>query len=450
MRWRRAFCAASVLVELIVPARGEARQPVDTLTLSAAVRAALETHPALALPSAERDRSAAIVGEVRATRFPRVTTEWLGVRHQEPMIVAPLHGFDPRTPPDFNRTLVQGNLAVSWMLFDGGARGARIARAEAVAAAAEASVDVARAELITRAARAYLSVAGARETTAALRAQVATLDAERTRVLRFEAEGRVARVAVLRAEAALSRAQADLAAQRARLREAESDLARLVTLRAERIAALTLVAPEARFEPPRPRDELLALARATNDEVARARRHVEAAQSAVAEARATFLPTVLVAGRYNAFGSAGGDATAEWQGGVQLSWPVFTSGQRTNGVARATAELAAAGHALRLAELEVEAAVDHALTALAEADARVAALDAAVAQYEAVLDVERLALEAGAGVQTDFLAAEAALFDARSARTSAAYAGQLARIELARATGELTLDWLDSNLVRSR
>jgi outer membrane protein TolC len=90
--------------------------------------------------------------------------------------------------------------------------------------------------------------------------------------------------------------------------------------------------------------------------------------------------------------------------------------------------------------------VDRALTALRAARARVTALAAAVTQSEEVTRIERLALDAGAGVQSDYLTAEAALFRARAALTDATATEVLARVELARVTGELTMDWVGAQL----
>jgi len=56
--------------------------------------------------------------------------------------------------------------------------------------------------------------------------------------------------------------------------------------------------------------------------------------------------------------------------------------------------------------------------------------------------IERLALETGTGTQTDFLRAEADLHRARAALVQAEYGELLAQLELANATGDLSMDWL--------
>jgi outer membrane protein TolC len=421
-------------------------QQPDTLTLSAAARAALAAHPFVELQRAEQDRAGAAATEIRASRWPRLSTEWSATHFQEPMIVRPLHGFDPSRPPGFERTLVQGGLAASWLVWDGGARAADIERAEAGASAAGAGVAAAEAALIARVGRAYLAVLDARETAGAFEAQVAALEAERTRVLRFEAEGRAARVTVLRAEAALARAIAGNTTQRAIVAEREAELARLIGIAPGNVAASPLRTIAGRPAALPSRSELLSSAIGANAEVERARLTLAAAATLERRARAAFLPDLALAGRYAVYGAEGAAFSGEWQGGVQLSWPVFTGGQRLAASDRARAEQAAARQSLRLAELEVETALDRALAALAEADARERALDTAVDQYEAVVAVERLALDEGAGVQADLLSAQSALLETRAERSSARHARASALIELARLTGVLDLAWLTDNL----
>ena len=60
--------------------------------------------------------------------------------------------------------------------------------------------------------------------------------------------------------------------------------------------------------------------------------------------------------------------------------------------------------------------------------------------------IEHLSLESGAGTQTDFLQAEAQLRTARSDLAEARYAHIGAMVDLARATGDLTVAWLDHTL----
>jgi outer membrane protein TolC len=105
---------------------------------------------------------------------------------------------------------------------------------------------------------------------------------------------------------------------------------------------------------------------------------------------------------------------------------------------------------VRLAELEVEEKVDDALAALAEAGARREALELGLSQSREVARIEALALEAGAGVQTDYLKAQADLFRVRAALVQARHGEILARLQLARVMGELTQEWIQEHLEVAR
>ena len=114
--------------------------------------------------------------------------------------------------------------------------------------------------------------------------------------------------------------------------------------------------------------------------------------------------------------------------------------------ARAQAQRRRAGEAFRLVETEIAQELDRSLLAIEEAKARVASLDAAIESGEEVSRIERLQLEVGTGVQTDYLRAESELLLTRANWIEARYAEIRARVELARVTGELDREWLASHL----
>jgi outer membrane protein TolC len=431
-----------------------AQEPVratdgPVLTLEEAARRALATHPSVRASEAGRGRASAGVAGARSGLLPTLGIDANATRFEQPMIVAPLHGLDLQSPPLFDRTLLQGNLSLGYLLFDGGARGARIEQSRALVGVADARIDATRQDLLARVANGYLDVVTQREVLDANRARVAALESEGRRAGRLVESGREARLVGLRAEAALSRARADAAAAVAQLRSDEAGLSRLIGAASDSLSMW-------RLEPMRPmgrpavpeRAAALAAAKQASSAVVTARARLAAAAAGRGVARAAFLPSVRLAGRYNGFGSAGGDFVAEWQTGVQVSYPIFTGGARGSELDRAEADIDEARANVAVAELQVEDGVDRALTALAEADARVEALVAAEAQYVEVVGVERLAIEAGAGVQTDYLSAESQLLETR-ATLAEARAGRIgARIELARLTGGLSLDAL-SNIVEA-
>jgi len=90
--------------------------------------------------------------------------------------------------------------------------------------------------------------------------------------------------------------------------------------------------------------------------------------------------------------------------------------------------------------------LDRARAGVAEAHARVASLERAVASFVEVARIEHVALTAGSGTQTDYLRAEADLLSARANLVEARHREIGARVELARVTGALEIDWLNANL----
>jgi outer membrane protein TolC len=480
--WLASVAAAGVLLVAVRPAASTAQSVLDerqgapdstVLTLSEAVSSAVAAHPAVGVARAEVDRAGAMVGEARSAYLPTLSAEGTLTRSEHPLVVAPLHGFNPQSPPAFADELVQGQLTASYTLFDGGARRARLRRANASEEAASQGLAAAEASLLGEVTRSYLEVVSTRELLLAHGRRVAALDRERERAERMLAEGRAARVLVLRAGAALSAARADSVGAALAADVAERELARLMGVEPERLIGRPLAplggpaprpvregGPERAVAPApygagapsaaQARAAALERARSASPELQRARSQLEAARAAHAEATAAWFPRFQLVGRYADYGTTAGGFQAEWQAGVQLSYPLFTAGARPAASERADAEVRAAAEQLRLAELRLAQAVDRAAAAVEAARARVAALEAAVQQGEEVVRIERLSLEEGAGVQSDYLTAEAELLRARAALTEARAQEIGARVELARVAGELTLDWLARNLERGQ
>ena len=179
--------------------------------------------------------------------------------------------------------------------------------------------------------------------------------------------------------------------------------------------------------------------------MALARHQLSGASAGVRVAKANWYPTVQAAGSYSEYGALDGGHTFEWQGSIQRVLPLFTGGARKGEMERAKAQerKAAGGPADRTWWWR---RVEEALAAVVEARAVREALEKAVVQAEEVARIEALALEVGSGVQTDFLRAQAELFQSRAALAQARHGEVLAGIQLVRITGELDLDWLRDNM----
>ncbi len=427
------------LVALIATFSTPTASAGQTLTLPDAARIALASHPAPLAAGARTIAAAADESAAHAAYLPSVSGTMGLTRFEEPMVVAPLHGFDPAHPPDFDRTLVQAQLGIDYTLFEGGARGARARGAGARTSASAMREESTRIALIEGVATAYLGVLSAREVLEAASRQVEALESESDRAQRRLDEGVAARVEVLRAEAAELDARAALSTAHARAELAERTLMRLLGMEAADLARRPLVDVAAAPVAPLSAD-------LEDPRVRAARSAVDAARARSDQERSARLPTLRASTGLLNYGSAAGTFVTEWQAGLRLSWPIFTGGARSGAIDRAEAELRAAEQDLRAAELEAAGAVDEARSRLTAAAARAEALSASVRQWEEVTRIEALSLETGVGSQQDYLRAEAALFQARAGYAQARYDQVLALVSEARARGALTPQWLDAAL----
>ena len=312
--------------------------------------------------------------------------------------------------------------------------------------AAESGVRSARQELIGQVAESYLGVLLARDQLDAHDQRIAALQAELDRVEALLAVGRAPRVEVLRAEAALADARANRIRTVTMRRVAEGDLGRLMglasgALREREFQGVALL--EAGTDDPR---LLFSASLATNPGVQRARDDLTSAEAAVGVAQGARRPSVDVQAAYVDQGSIDGHFTGEWNVGLGISMPVFTGGRLGHGVSRAEALREASRENVRLAELGAAASVDRALATLEEMEARAVSLRTAVDRSEEVARIERLRLDTGTGVQSDYLQAEATLLSLRAALSEVDHGAVLARIRLAKAVGELDEGWLEENL----
>ena len=434
------------------PAQSVTAQAADrtsseaTLTLSRAVAMTLDTHPFL-LGGVARQRAAEEAHRVSVgERFPSLSMRGTATQFDEPMVVTPIHGFEPSLVPPFDETLFQAGAMVGYTVYDGGARGARISASESQARGAQSDLRSARQELIGQVAASYLGILLARDQLDAHDQRIAALQSELERVQDLLAVGRAPRVEVLRAEAALADARADRVRTVTIRRVAEGDLGRLMGLSDGSLSERALQEVTLQGGSVVDRTRLFSASLAANPGVQRARDDLTSAEAAVGVARGARRPSVGLQAAYVDQGSLDGHFTAEWNVGLAISVPVFTGGSLRHGASRAEA-LREASHAnLRLAELGAAASVDRALATLEEAEARAASLHTAVDRSAEVARIERLRLDTGTGVQADYLQAEATLLSLRATLSEVEHGAVLARIQLAKAVGELDEGWLEENL----
>lgn len=422
----------------------------NAIELLEAVEAALLHHPSMGEARARREAAGGVLQQAKAANFPAVSTDASLARFQEPSLVAPLHGFDPSKVPDFDRTLVRGNLSVTYSVFDGGARRARIQEAGSGAAMAEVAEAATRMDLTAEVGVTFLEILSVTELLQAASAHRGALEAESDRVRQFLEEGKAAQVDLLRVEAALSQAEASVISLRSKR---ELEIGRLGRLTGFPVSQIDEVGLEPfRLRPMGPGSLQAALSRALENspEVEGARRDLARASAQVRIARAAWFPKVRASGAYSDYGALSGGHTLEWQGSLQVSLPLFAGGARRGEGETAKAGERRASEALRAVELMVEDGVEGAMAAIEEAEALREALERGEAQAAEVARIEALALEVGSGIQAEFLRAQAGLFRARASLTQARHGEAMAWFRLARVMGELSTDWLRENMEVAR
>lgn len=431
-----AGCAL-LLATLPRPATAQA------LTLAAAADSALAAHPSLGSARARHEAALHARDIARAARLPSASFGATVTRFEEPMVVAPLHSFDPRRPPTFDDALVQGQVVVDYTLFDSGVRSSRTDGADAQAEAAVFGLAAAEMNLLAEVARRYLAVLSARAVQTAALAQLNAMEEEFARAQERLDAGTAPELEVLRAEASLQDARVEETAALRRVGLTERALARTMggTPGALEGVSLADVVPRS--------GELIDGTR-TNPIVEAARQTIRGAEAQLREERAGRMPQLDLRAALQDFGTVSGGHVTEWQAGIRLSWPVFTGSVRGASIRRADAQLRAAESEMATILLAVDAETDAAESGVFEADERAAALESSIAQWEEVARIEALALEAGAGVQSDLLRAQAGLFRVRAGHAQARYDAVLARVELARAQGVLSREWLNRSLEMRR
>ena len=106
----------AVAVSTASPGLAQAPPGESVLDIGTAAKLALDHHPATARARADLTAAETAVRIARAPLFPMIALSGSTVRFQEPMVVAPLHAFDPTRPPSFDQTLVQGAVQASYTL----------------------------------------------------------------------------------------------------------------------------------------------------------------------------------------------------------------------------------------------------------------------------------------------------------------------------------------------
>lgn len=432
-----------VAVVVAMPALVQGGQPdvLSKLTLDEAVRRGLQASPRLAESAARGEAAAAVADQRHAGMLPQVAAQagYARTNHVEefgvPLPNNQLRIIYPDVPDNY-----RARLDVQWPVYTGGRLEAieRAARSEAVASSSE--LEAARTDLRLEITRAYWTLVTADESVRVVDESLA-----RTRAHLQDARNRLDAGLtppneVLTAEAQESRQRMFSIQARANRDVAEAELGRLIG-----VAPGTSIQPDAVLDPPAPEpstfESLVAAARQNRRDRAALVERVGAAREREAAAVAGAKPTVGVGGGYDYARPNPRIFPREeawrgsWDASVNVNWPLFDGGR-----ARAeTAEAAAGGRALQARLAEFDALLDvEVRRQLNDLEASRAVIAAAADGVRAAAEARRVATErfaAGVATSTDVLDAQVALLQAELDRTQAIANARLAEARLTRAIG---------------
>ncbi len=445
-------CASMVRGQSVPETRAEAR---ERLTLAQAVQLALEKNPALRAVEDEASAARARVGQAQAGWYPRIDFAQGFTRGNNPVYVFgtlltqrrftaanfALSSLNAPRPLDNFQSRLDGQM----LLFDSGRTLLRARGARRRATAADYQTEQARQDLILNVVRAYYGVMVARENLAAAREALRAAEANERRARTLEKAGLV--VASDRLSAQVFRAQMKDRAIRA---ENGLELARMVLARELGLGPGELREPaETLAEPLAPAKTLAEweqAALASRPALRAAEMQHEAAASGRQLAKAEFGPKLELFADFERDAlTLGGSSGTNWTTGARLEFNLFSGGADRYRLAEAQARERQAGHQLEWFRSGVRLEVRQAYLDTVAAVERAAAAREAVEQARESLHIIQNRYETGLTTLTELLRAQTAQLEARTGYLAALQDWQVARAQLERAAGGLTVD---SELIR--
>lgn len=428
-------------------AQGETGSPTD-LTLAAAVKLALERHPALRAAGHQTAMAAAGVDQARAAFLPRVDFSEGVTRSDNPVYAfGALLNQGRFTQADFAverlnhpdpLTNWRTNIAGSVPLFVGGRTVLGYQQAEIGREVAERGRARVEHEVIFGVIRAYYGILLAQEAQATVDAAVRTAEANLASAeSRYEA-GMVVASDALAARVRLARLkeEAIAAANQVRLAHAGLNDAMGVALDQPYRITGSLDLPPLRHER---LEGLEALAREQRPDYRQAALEEQRLEKEVLRAKGALLPTMHLMGNYEVnnrrFSADGQDS---WSVGVVLNWNLFSGGADRARIveAQASHQRVAALRERQASAIALE--VRDAFLALQTARERVTVAKDAVAHAEESLRIVQDRYDNGLTTIVELLDSETALTAARTNLTRTLYEATVGQARL-----ELSLGTLD-------
>jgi outer membrane protein TolC len=410
----------------------------------------LANNPDLAASGSRIGQAEAGVAQAEGAHMPRVNLSLTATRSNDPLNAFGLKlGQGNIAPADMDPAAINNPDAVTNLntrievlapLYTGGQLTAQADQAKAAARAARQGDAAFRQQLIRQVAEAYQGVHTARTYIKVAEESVATAS-EYVRVTEaMLKQGMAVKSDVLSARVNLE--DAKLRVVEARRREAGA-LDQLKMLMGRPLGdALEIAAANSTAMPEGDEAALLERARAGHPGLLALREQVEAARAQVRGARAGKRPQVNLMARQDWNDDSLGLSASSYTVAGVLSWTAFDGGVAQAGIDRAGAGQAEAEARLRQAENGILFQVRDARRQTQEAEVRLSARQAAVADADEAQRLTRKRYENGLATLADLLAVQAQLDKARADLVAARHDQEVGRIELKRAVGMLGADTL--------
>jgi outer membrane protein TolC len=431
MRWARARRAAAVCLSLgILTVRPAAAQAPATATpthwtLGDVVALAIKNHPVVAQADAEARAAEARRGQVASVAYPQVGAS-AGASWTEAVSAA--------TGDSERATLTSVQGSVTQLITDFGRTSATISRAGQAAAAVAESARSSRVDIVYLAQLAYFNVLRAESVLGVRRETVRQRETLFKQAQAFFDTGLKARIDVVRAEANLFQARADIAGAEHELRTA-----RLVLLNSMGIdgpADFTLAGVPASVEAAGTIEDWQREADERHPDLISLRLAAAAARDGLLAAERGYYPTINANGR---LGWTGEDAPVDrgWSVGAQLSVPVFNGHLTRREADEAAARVNVAEFALANRRRQIRLLVAQADQSLLDAAEQLAAREKERDAFAENLRRATGRYEAGAGDIIEMIDAQVQMTAAETNVVQAKFDRAVALASLYRALGRL-------------
>lgn len=459
--WAQALPLGGLLAVLALPLQAEQADPFAVVGQVAASPAGSMLRPVLPVPCGEEAAAAvpltlAGVVEQALCNNPQTREAWANARAQAAQVGVSESAYLPSVSLSGGESRNRANgaagynqlnatAALSYVLYDFGARSASLESAKQILAAANATQDATIQSVFLATVQAYYQLFAARAAVESARETEKSAQESVSAATARHKVGAATPADQLQAQTALSQAVLNRIRAEGDFANAQGLLANSMGLDANRLPALAPPAagvPDARFESDIER--LIAEARRLRPDLAAAEAQVKAARAGEDAARAAGLPTISLASNLGHADSSLASSSNTSSLGVSVAFPLFTGYSNTYRI-RAARELTET----RLAQQERlarQVALD-VWKAYQSVTTETQAVKSSADLLASATQSEQVALgryKAGVGSFLDLLTAQSALASARMQKIQALYNWQVARATLAQSIGRLDFSAIET------